>query len=73
MPTGGRQIPPTNLDDLAGQARAIEGEAVQGAEDGYGDLVGAEEVTSQGLHLVERDGFDGSEDFVKGVEAAEVE
>src|SRR5260370_39566121 len=58
---------------LAGQAGAVEGEAVEGAEDGDGDLFGAEELAGEGLDLFAGDGVDGGEDFVEGVEAAEIE
>lgn len=55
------------------ESGAVEGEAVQWAENGDGDSFGAEKIVGQGLHLVEGDGLDGSEDFVERVEAAEVE
>src|SRR5229473_606004 len=58
---------------LAGQAGAVEGEAVEGAENGDGDLFGAEEFLGERLDFFAGDGFDGGEDFVEGVEAAEIE
>src|SRR5258708_22779104 len=58
---------------LAGQAGAVEGEAVEGAEDGDGDLFGAEEFLGEGVGVIGGDGFDGGEDLGEGVEAAEIE
>jgi hypothetical protein len=49
---------------LAGEAVAGQGEAVQGAEDGGGDLVGLEEELGEGLKLLAGDRFDGGEDLV---------
>jgi hypothetical protein len=58
---------------LTGQAIAVEGEAVEGAEDGDGDLFGAKEFPGERLDFLAGDGFDGSENFIEGVEAAEIE
>lgn len=57
---------------LAGQASAVEFEAVGGAEDGDGDFVGLEELIGESLELVAGDSIDGSEDFVERREAAEI-
>src|SRR5258708_23162295 len=59
--------------DLAGQARAVEGEAVEGAEDGDGDLAGLEISLREGLEFLVGDGFDPGEDFVERIEAAEIQ
>src|SRR6266581_9504638 len=58
---------------LAGQAGAVEGEAVEGAKDGDGDLFGLEIPLGKGLEFFPRDGFDGSENFVERIEAPEVQ
>src|SRR6267378_5294714 len=58
---------------LAGQARAVEGEAVEGAEDGDGDLAGLEIALGEGLEFFVVDGFDAGEDFVERIEAAEIQ
>ena len=58
---------------LAGEAGTVEGEAVEGAEDGNGDAFGLEEVAGEGLHFVAGDGFDRGENFVEGIEALEIE
>jgi len=57
----------------AGEAGAVEGEAVEGAEDGGGNLFGTEEVSGERLNVLASDGFDGSENFVESEEAAEIE
>ena len=49
----------------AGEAGAVEGEAVEGAEDRDGDLLGLEILAGEGLELFASDGFDPGEDFVK--------
>src|SRR5260370_19596900 len=69
MPTAPRQRRWT----LAGEAGAVEGEAVQGAEDGDGDLGGLKRTLGKGLEFVVSDGFDAGEDFVERIEAAEIE
>lgn len=51
---------------------AAEMEAIEIANDGGGNLVGAEEFICGGEDLLARDGFDGGEDFVLRKEAAEV-
>src|SRR5712692_11096036 len=59
--------------DLAGQAGAVEGEAVEGAENGDGDLAGLKRSLGEGLEFFASDGFDGSEDFVERVEASKIQ
>ena len=61
------------LASSTGEAGAVEGEAVEGAEDGDGDLVGFEILVGEGLEFFAGDGFDAGEDFVERIEAAEVE
>ncbi len=61
------------LRGLAGEAGAVELEAVGGAEDGDGDFFGLEELVGEGLELVASNGFDGGQNFVERGEAAEVE
>src|SRR5260370_36730888 len=58
---------------LTGQARAVEGEAVEGAEDGDGDLAGLEIALSEGLEFFVSDGFYGSKDLVQRIESAKVQ
>ena len=58
---------------LAGKAGAVEGEAIEGPEDGDGDLFGLEIPLGKGLELFPGDGFDGSENFVERIEATEVQ
>ena len=58
---------------LAGQAGAVEGEAVERAEDSDGDLVRLEIPLGKGLEFFAGDGFDGSENFVERIEATEVQ
>src|SRR2546428_1123801 len=55
-----------------GEAGAVEGEAVEGAEDGDGDLAGLEILAGEGLELLAGDGFDSGEDFVEREEAAKI-
>src|SRR6202158_4038332 len=57
---------------LAGQAGAVEGETVEGAEDGDGDLASLEIALGEGLEFFASDGFDPGEDFVERIEAAEI-
>src|SRR5882672_9440850 len=57
----------------ARQAIAVEGEAVEGAEDGGGNLFGAEKFLGERLDVFAGDGFDGGEDLVESEEAAEIE
>src|SRR2546429_5089836 len=57
----------------AGQAIAVEGEAIERAEDRGGNLFGAEKFLGEGLDVFAGDGVDGGEDFVEGEEAAEIE
>src|SRR5579871_1468880 len=57
----------------AGEAFAVDGEAVDGAEDGDGDAVRLEEGAGELLDLLGGNGFDAGEDFVEGGEAVEVE
>jgi len=57
----------------AGEAIAGEGETVDGAEDGGGDLVGLEETASERLNIFAGDGVDGGEDFVERSETVEIE
>src|SRR6476660_2134229 len=58
---------------LTGKAGAVEGEAVEGAEDGDGDLVGLEILAGQGLEFFAGYGFDAGQDFVKRIKPAEVQ
>src|SRR6266852_4753613 len=58
---------------LAAEAGAIEGEAVEGAEDRDGDLVGLEILAGEGLEFFAGDGFDAGENFVERIKAAEVQ
>src|SRR5258705_8516174 len=58
---------------LTGQAGTVEGEAVDRAENGGGDLFGTEEFLGQDLHFFARDCFDGRENFVERIEATEVQ
>src|SRR5258708_28465063 len=58
---------------LAGEPGAVEGEAVEGAEEGDGDLVGLEILAGQGLEFFAGDGFDARQDFVERIKAAEVQ
>src|SRR5277367_5655528 len=58
---------------LAGQAGAVEGEAVQGTKSSYGDLLGTEKFTGDRLDLFAGHRLDAGEDFVERIEAAEVE
>jgi len=53
---------------LAGQAGAVEGEAVEGAEDRDGDLAGLEIALGEGLEFFAGDGFDPGEDFISSSE-----
>src|SRR5260370_8466253 len=69
MPTAPRQRRWT----LAGEAGAVEGEAVQGAEDSDGDLGGLERTLGKGLEFVVSDGFDPGEDFVQRIKAPEIQ
>src|SRR5260221_14351075 len=55
-----------------GEAIAVEGEAVEGAEDGGGNLFGAEKFLGERLDVFAGDGFDGGKNFVEGEEAAEI-
>src|SRR2546426_1916687 len=55
-----------------GEAGAVEGEAVEGAEDRDGDLAGLEILAGEGLELLAGDGFDSGEDFVEREEAAKI-
>ena len=57
----------------AGQAIAVEGEAVERAEDRGGNLFGAEKFLGERLDVFAGDGFDGGENFVEGEEAAKIE
>ena len=59
--------------ELAGEVGAEEGEAVEGAEDGDGDLAGLEMAVGDGLKVFGGDGFDGFEDFVEREKLTEVE
>src|SRR5215472_18364859 len=59
--------------DSAGEAGAVEGEAVDWAEDGDGNVVGLEVALREGLELLSGDGFDGGENFIEREEAAEVQ
>src|SRR5260370_41134934 len=59
--------------DSAGQAGAVEGEAVQGTEDGDGDLGRLERTPGKGLEFVVSDGFDAGENFVERIEAAKIQ
>src|SRR6266581_5349792 len=56
----------------AGQNVASEGEAVQIAEYGDGDLVGAEKLAGDGQQFLARDFFDGNEQLVERVETVEI-
>src|SRR5260370_23123127 len=68
MPTAPRQRRWT----LAGEAGAVEGEAVEGAEDGDGDLAGLKIAPGESLELFARDGFDAREDFVERIEPPKI-
>ena len=57
----------------ARQAIAVEGEAVEGAEDRGGNLFGAKKFLGERLDVFAGDGFDGGENLVEGEEAAEIE
>ena len=57
----------------AGQAGAVEGEVVEGAEDGDGDLGSLEVLLGERLEFFARDGFDPGEDLIERVEAAEIQ
>src|SRR2546426_8270923 len=56
----------------AGQKVASEGEAVQIAEYGDGDQVGAEKLAGDGQQFLARDIFDGNEQFVERVKTVEI-
>lgn len=58
---------------LTGEAFAGEREAVEGTEDGGGDLVRLEEVARQRLNVFASDGVDGGKDFVERRETVEIE
>src|SRR6266849_8489035 len=58
---------------LAGKQRAVEGEAVEGAEDGDGDLGGLEIALGEGLEFFAGDGLNPRENFVQRIEAAEIQ
>src|SRR2546428_1716459 len=55
-----------------GEAGAVEGEAVEGAEDRDGDLAGLEILAGEGLELLAGDGFDAGEDFVEREETSKI-
>jgi len=57
----------------AGQAGAVEGEPVEGAEDGRGNLFGTEKIASEILDVFASDGINGSKNFVERKEALEIE
>src|SRR5690348_13703368 len=57
---------------LTGEAGAVESEAVEGAEDGGGDLFGAEKFPGERLNVVDSDSFDGSKNFVESEETAKI-
>src|ERR1700726_4016977 len=61
------------IAELAGEARAVQGEAVEGAEGGDRDLLGPEEFAGYRLDFLAGYRFDAGENFVERVEAAEVE
>src|SRR3984893_15191899 len=56
-----------------GEAGAIEGEAVEGAEHGHGDLFRLKEFLRLGLDFFAGHGADGLENLIQGVETAEVQ
>src|SRR5712691_9328609 len=56
----------------AGQKVASEGEAVQIAEYGDGDQVGAEKLAGDGQQFLAGDFFDGNEQLVERVETVEI-
>src|SRR5258708_31356630 len=58
---------------LAGQAGTVEGEAVEGAEDGDGDLISSEILAGGGLEVFAGGGFDAGENFVERVKTPEVQ
>src|SRR5205814_3502185 len=58
---------------LTGQAGAVEGEAVEGAKDGDGDLASLEILPGEDLKFIVSDAFDGVQDFVERIEAAEIQ
>src|ERR1700729_1236411 len=59
--------------ELAGQAGAVEGEAIQGTKSSYSDLLRTEEFAGDRLDLFAGDRFDAGQDLVERVEAAEVQ
>src|SRR6266853_738460 len=58
---------------LAGEARAVEGEAVEGAEDSDSDMAGLKILPGEALEFIVGDGFDGVQNFVERVEAAKIQ
>jgi hypothetical protein len=58
---------------LTSQTRAVEGEAIQGAENGDGDLAGLKILAGEGLEFFATDGFNAGKDFIERIEAAEVQ
>ena len=58
---------------LAGEAVAGDGETVEGAENGDGDLFRLEKSLSESLDFLASDSLDGCKDFVERREAVEVE
>src|SRR5467141_1967404 len=63
----------SSAEILAGETRAVEGEAVEGAKDGHGDQAGLEISQGEGLEFCAGDRFDPGEDFVERIEAAEIQ
>src|SRR5215470_6321116 len=64
-------VKPT-VESLARQARAVERESVQWTKYAGGDLLRAEKIASERLHIFARDGFDGSQNFVECEKTAEI-
>jgi hypothetical protein len=56
----------------ANKARTVEGEAIQGAEHGYRNSFGLKKISGDDLQLFAGDGFDPGQNFVQGIETAEV-
>jgi hypothetical protein len=61
-----------NATTLAGQARAVEREAVEIAQHGDGSIFDAKILPCQRLQLLAGDRFDGIQDFVQRIKAPEI-
>jgi hypothetical protein len=60
------------LPELAGEPFARQAEAVDGAEDRGGDMVGLEELARQALHIFAGDRFDRRQDLIERGKAVKV-